>query len=72
MIPVRSVSNRYFGKSGWESSAMNIVGTPWTAVHRSSWMARRTSSALKTGAGSTIAAPWVTLAMFESTIPKQW
>ena len=28
MMPVRSVERSYFAKSGWFSSAMNMVGTP--------------------------------------------
>ena len=51
---------------------MNIVGTPWSAVHRSSCTVARTASALKTGEGRTIAEPWVTAAMLERTMPKQW
>ena len=33
MIPVRKEERSYLLKFGCSSSAMNIVGTPWTAVH---------------------------------------
>ena len=51
---------------------MNMVGTPWTAVHRSSWMVWSTLSASKAGEGRTMVEPWVMQAMFERTMPKQW
>ena len=35
MIPVRRDLRLYFESSGGSSSAMNMVGTPWTAVQRS-------------------------------------
>ncbi|OPY41088.1 MAG: hypothetical protein A4E41_01087 [Methanoregulaceae archaeon PtaU1.Bin066] len=72
MIPVRSVFIEYFGKSGCESSAMNIVGTPCRAVQRSFSTVFSTSRASKVGDGRTIVLPWVMQAMFERTIPKQW
>jgi hypothetical protein len=32
IIPVRREEKSYLAKSGWFSSAMNIVGTPWRPV----------------------------------------
>ena len=52
---------------------MNIVGTPYSDVHRSAshrraaWRPGRT-----TGAGITIAAPWLVAARLPITMPKQW
>ena len=43
MIPVRSEVRSYDVKSGRLCIAMNIVGTPYTPVHRSSAMLRSTS-----------------------------
>jgi len=33
MMPVRSDDRSNFANSGWSSSAMNMVGTPYSAVH---------------------------------------
>ena len=52
--------------------AMNIVGTPYTPVQRSSAIARNVTSGSKPGAGITIVAPWVMQPRLPSTIPKQW
>ena len=35
MMPVRREERSRLENSGWPSWAMNMVGTPWTAVHRS-------------------------------------
>ena len=51
---------------------MNIVGTPYSDVHRSSWTARRVAAGSKPGAGITMQAPCVVQARLPSTIPKQW
>ena len=51
---------------------MNIVGTPYTAVQRSSATARSVTSGSKPGAGITIVAPWVVQPRLAITIPKQW
>ncbi len=72
MMPVRRVFKSNFEKSGCSSSAMNIVGTPWTAVHRSFSMAMSVDMGSKCSAGSTMVAPWVMQARLESTMPKQW
>ncbi len=72
MMPVRRDVRLYFAKFGWVSSAMNIVGTPWSAVHFSFSTVFKTSSASKAGPGRTMVEPWVTQARLESTMPKQW
>ena len=51
---------------------MNIVGTPYTPVQRSSAMVRSVISGSKPGAGITIVAPWVVQPRLPITIPKQW
>ena len=51
---------------------MNIVGTPYTPVQRSSAMVRRVISGSKPGAGITIVAPWVVQPRLPITMPKQW
>ena len=60
MMPVRRDSRLYFEKLEWVSSAMNIVGTPWTAVQRSISTVFKTSSASNAGLGRTMVVPWVT------------
>ena len=60
------------GEVGWFCIAMNIVGTPYTAVQRSSAIARSVTSGSKPGAGITIVAPWVVQPRLPITIPKQW
>jgi hypothetical protein len=72
MIPVRSEERSNDANSGWPSSAMNIVGTPCSAVQRSSATAASVARGSKTGAGITIVAPWVTQARLPRTMPKQW
>jgi len=72
IMPVRRERRSYFEKFGWASSAMNIVGTPWTAVQCSFSMVFKTSSASNAGAGRTIVEPWVTQARLERAMPKQW
>ena len=51
---------------------MNIVGTPYTPVHRSAAIVRSVISGSKPGAGITIVAPWVVQPRFAITMPKQW
>ena len=51
---------------------MNIVGTPYTPVQRSSTTARSVTAGSKPGAGITIVAPWVVQPRLPITIPKQW
>ena len=72
MIPVRSDERSCSAKVGWFCIAMNIVGTPYTAVHRSSAIARSVASGSKPGPGITIVAPWEVQPRLPITIPKQW
>ena len=51
---------------------MNIVGTPYTLVHRSSAIASSVASGSKLAAGYTIAAPEVTQPRLPTPMPKQW
>lgn len=51
---------------------MNMVGTPYSAVHFSSCTARRDANPSKLSAGKTIAAPCVAVAMYPKMLPKQW
>ncbi len=73
MIPVRMWDRSYFDGflASSSSSAMNIVGTPWTAVQRSFVIASRTAGAAKLSTG-TMVEPRVTQAIVPRTQPKQW
>ena len=71
MMPVRRLVRSKVAKSGWFSSAMNMVGTPYTAVARSLWMACSTSPASKSST-MTMVERCVRHAMTPSTQPKQW
>src|SRR5215210_267594 len=71
IMPVRNEVVSYASKSGCSSSAMNMVGTPSTAVHLSSCTACNTFSASKLSTG-TIVPSWVTVLSVPSTQPKQW
>src|SRR5215208_4704192 len=71
IMPVRKLLVSYSSKSGCSSSAMNIVGTPSTAVHLSLCTACKTFSASKLSTG-TIVPSWVTVLSVPSTQPKQW
>lgn len=72
MMPVRSVDRSYEAKSARLSSAMNIVGTPYSEVQPSSATARRVAAASKDGAGMTMQAPCEVAARLPITMPKQW
>ena len=72
MIPVRRRLRSKVANSGWSSSAMNIVGTPCSAVQPSSDTAASVAPASKISPGNTIAAPLDTQASTASTMPKQW
>ena len=72
MMPVRSVERSYVAKSGRFSSAMNMVGTPYSEVHRSCCTAVRLARASKDGAGMTMQAPCEVMARLAITMPKQW
>ena len=50
---------------------MNIVGTPCSAVQRSSWTAASVAAGSKASPGNTIAQPVDTHASTASTMPKQ-
>ena len=50
---------------------MNMVGTPWSAVHFSAATASSAEIGSNTSAGYTIAEPCVTQARLPSTMPKQ-
>ena len=52
--------------------AMNIVGTPYSDVHRSCVTARSVEAASNPGAGITMQAPWLVAGRLPMTIPKQW
>ncbi len=72
MIPVRSVLRSWSAKVGWFCMAMNMVGTPYTPVQRSSATVRKVISGSKPGAGMTMVAPWLVQPRFAITMPKQW
>jgi hypothetical protein len=72
MTPVRSVERSNVPKSGSDSSAMNIVGTPYREVARSSCTARSVASGSNAAAGITAVARCETIASVPITIPKQW
>ena len=72
MIPVRSEERSYASKSGQPSSAMNIVGTPYSDVHLSWATASRVATGSNAGAGMTTHAPWLSAPRLPITMPKQW
>ncbi len=72
MMPVRSDDRSRSAKSGWFCIAMNIVGTPYTAVHLSDSIAAASVPGRTPGAGITIVAPWVVQPRLPITMPKQW
>ena len=72
MIPVRRLLRSKRPKSGTASSAMNMVGTPYSDVHRSACTASRVATGSKLSAGMTMHAPWLVAARLPMTMPKQW
>ena len=60
MIPVRRLERSNSPMRGCSSSAMNIVGTPYSEVQRSSSTACSVASGSKFAPGTTTQAPWVT------------
>ena len=72
MMPVRSDVRSNRAKSAWSSSAMNIVGTPCSAVQRSASTAASVARGSKPSPGNTIFAPVAAQASTPSTMPKQW
>ena len=71
MMPVRSDEQSQCSKSGCSSRARNIVGTPYSDVQRSAWIACRMAAALKHSLGKTMQAPVAVQARLPSTMPKQ-
>ena len=51
---------------------MNMVGTPYSDVQRSSATARSVAAGSKPGAGITMHAPCEVAARLPITMPKQW
>ena len=72
MQPVRRLERSWSANVGWCCIAMNIVGTPYTAVQCSAAIARNVISGSKPGAGITIVEPWVVQPRLAMTMPKQW
>jgi hypothetical protein len=71
MIPVRRLVRSYPENPGTSSIAMNIVGTPYSDVHRSSAHAFSVAAGSKPGAGITIVDPCEVQPRLPITIPKQ-
>ena len=71
MIPVRRLDRSKSPMRGCSSSAMNIVGTPYSDVQRSSSTARSVVTGSKLAPGTTRQAPCVRQARLASTMPKQ-
>ena len=72
MIPVRSREKSASAKVGSFCIAMNMVGTPYSAVHRSWVTAFSVAAGSKPAAGITIVAPWLVQPRLAITMPKQW
>ena len=51
---------------------MNMVGTPYNDVQRSSATERSVAAGSNEGAGMTMHAPWLVAARLPMTMPKQW
>ena len=51
---------------------MNIVGTPYSAVHRSACTVSSTCTGSNASEGITIVAPCVVQPRLPITMPKQW
>ena len=72
MMPVRSERRSNSAKRGCSSSAMNMVGTPYSAVQRSASTAASAATGSNASPGMTMQAPWVVQARLPRTMPKQW
>lgn len=70
--PVLTVDIRYRFDLFASTSAMNMVGTPSSAVHFSLCSASRTSGASNWSHGNTMVLPWVKVPRNPITRPKQW
>jgi len=57
MTPVRSDEKSVVSKSGWSSWAMNIVGTPYSDVHRSASIVASVCPASNVSPGVTMQEP---------------
>ena len=71
MIPVRRQVRSNISNIGWFNSAINIVGTPYTAVHLSLWMEASTTNGSNFSTITSVQ-PWVRQFIVASTTPKQW
>lgn len=69
---MRSEERSYDAKSGRFSSAMNIVGTPYSEVQRSCCTALSTAAGSNEGHGITMQAPCEVMPRLPITMPKQW
>ena len=72
MIPVRSDDRSWVSKLESDSSAMNMVGTPYSDVHFSAATAASVAAGSNARAGITMHAPWEVAPRFPITMPKQW
>ena len=72
MMPVRSDVRSNSPKRGCSSSAMNIVGTPYSDVQRSACDGLQDRERVERLAGTTMQAPCDVQARLPSTMPKQW
>ena len=72
MIPVRRLVRSNSVNVGCSSSAMNIVGTPYSDVQFSSCTACSVATGSNAGAGMTMHAPCDVHARLPMTMPKQW
>ncbi len=71
MTPVRSELRSNSANRGCSNSEMNMVGTPYSAVQRSSCTASSVASGSNCAAGSTSVAPEVSATITPITQPKQ-
>jgi len=71
MMPVRKDDRSYAPKEGWFNSAMNMVGTPYSAVHFSLATAANARSGSNCSSMTSVP-PCVSTASTPSTQPKQW
>ena len=72
ITPVRRLDRSVRWNAASASSAMNMVGTPYRAVHRSCSTAARVAAGSKPWDGMTTQAPCVSAPRLPSTLPKQW
>src|SRR5659263_114316 len=70
MIPVRSEEKSYDANCSHPSSAMNMVGTPYSDVHRLACTVSNVATGSNEGAGITMQAPCEVAARLPITMPK--